>query len=109
MGNLPLVISYRNLNPQPVIIPHHRVRDYLTGALRKSEIFDLNYRVGSRLSDVLAIEFDRYSSDELMEILEQRADAALANDAVKTEQLEAIVERAEGDARLVINALRNAA
>ncbi|SDY33524.1 Cdc6/Cdc18 family protein [Halobellus clavatus] len=79
-------------------------------ANKEAELFDpLNDRLTSRLRASTRIFFDRYSTDELVQILEPRVRWGLHGDAVTTEQLEFISETAAGDARVGIETLRVAA
>ncbi|ELZ96030.1 orc1/cdc6 family replication initiation protein [Haloferax mucosum ATCC BAA-1512] len=63
-------------------------------------------RVRSRVSTGRRIDFDCYSTQELAEILQARADHAFRPGAVSTRQLEAIASAADGDARTAIRSLR---
>ncbi|WEL29820.1 Cdc6/Cdc18 family protein [Haloferax volcanii] len=66
-------------------------------------------RVRSRVATGRRIDFERYSTDELSEILEARADHAFRSGAISMRQLEAIASAADGDARTAIRALKLAA
>ena len=55
------------------------------------------------------IHFPPYSENELVKILERRAEAALHDDAWDVELLRSIASLANGDARIAIGALRCAA
>jgi orc1/cdc6 family replication initiation protein len=70
---------------------------------------DMDTRMNSRLTVFSRIVFDRYSLDELVAILRDRARLGLANDAVGQAELEYIADQAAGDARHAIGILRNAA
>jgi len=77
---------------------------------RVEEVFaDMDTRLNSRLTSSNRIPFDRYSLDELVAILRDRARLGLANDAVGQAELEHIADEAAGDARRAIGILRNAA
>ncbi len=65
-------------------------------------------RVRSRLGDVAKMEFTRYSSSELSDILRHRASNALRDGAVSDTEIDLIVSRAEGDARIAISSLKKA-
>ncbi|EMA33866.1 Cdc6/Cdc18 family protein, partial [Halobiforma nitratireducens] len=66
-------------------------------------------RVGSRLTTLPRLEFPAYEPDELVSILEERADHGLRPDAIGPDCLEVIARTADGDARVAIGILRNAA
>jgi orc1/cdc6 family replication initiation protein len=79
-------------------------------ANREEGLFgSLNDRLTSRLRTATRIEFDRYTVDDLVEILKPRVRAGLRDDAVSTDQLALIAEAAAGDARVGIEVLRVAA
>jgi orc1/cdc6 family replication initiation protein len=69
----------------------------------------LNERLSSRLKTSMRIQFDRYTVEELVGILQPRARRGLDEDAVTTTQLEHIANAAAGDARVGIEVLRTAA
>ena len=71
-------------------------------------LFSLDERTQSRLSPK-QIGFTPYSHDELISILEQRAEDSLRADCWTGEILERIAELAEGDARMAIQMLRKSA
>lgn len=78
-------------------------------ANRKLDFFvELDDRVNSRLRGYTAIHFQNYSDDELVAILQHRADAALRPGAVSDKDISTIAKHAHGDARLAIGILRNA-
>ncbi|MBA7683296.1 hypothetical protein ES703_91660 [subsurface metagenome] len=70
--------------------------------------FDLEERVQSRLNPT-RIFFDEYSAAELYGILNQRVRYALAPTAYTKQLLQTIANLAEGDARIAIQTLKNAA
>lgn len=78
----------------------NRERDLLDG---------LDRRVVSRLSGCQRIEFDSYSRDVLVKILERRAEIALERGSLEAGVLEEIAEVAAGDARVAIRTLAEAA
>ncbi|MFC7157618.1 Cdc6/Cdc18 family protein [Halomarina halobia] len=79
-------------------------------ANREEELFArLDDRIQSRLHTAERVHFDRYSVDELVAILEDRAESGLTTGAVAREQLAIIADAAAGDARVAIGILRNAA
>jgi len=70
---------------------------------------DLDSGVESRVRSAETITLDRYSIDELVDILQGRVDAGLASHKVKSGALEEIADRARGNARDAIAILRRAA
>lgn len=79
-------------------------------ANREQELFvQLDERVRSRLQNCTRIQFDKYSIDELVSILRDRARWGLTENAVNTEGLRKIGDAAAGDARVAIGILRSAA
>ncbi len=71
-------------------------------------LFDLDQRIKSRLN-VTQIEFKPYSVSDLVYILTLRAETALVPRTWGKALLERISEMAEGDARVAIQTLKNAA
>lgn len=65
--------------------------------------------IRGRLNPLVGVEFPKYSANELVEILEDRAKRALIPGAVNKNQLRIICREANGDARFAIIALRIAA
>jgi orc1/cdc6 family replication initiation protein len=73
------------------------------------DLFDtLDDRVRSRLGPGRRVRFDRYTTDQLTDILARRAEVGLAPDAVDEPALRRIADRAAGDARVAIRTLRAA-
>jgi len=70
--------------------------------------FGLEDRVKSRLNPV-RILFEEYSSGELLDILNQRAQYALTPYSYTEDLLETIARLSDGDARIAIHTLKNAA
>lgn len=70
--------------------------------------YGLEERVKSRLNPVRLL-FGEYNQDELFEILNQRAQYALAPDSYSENLLRTIAGIAGGDARIAIQTLKNAA
>lgn len=66
-------------------------------------------RLQSRLRTATTVSFDRYGTDALVEILEQRVRKGLQPDVVDRRELEAIARAADGNARNAIAVLRSAA
>lgn len=69
----------------------------------------LDERLQSRLRSSDTIEFERYTQDELVAILSDRAEWGLTEGAILTRQLERIADAARGNARDAISILRSAA
>lgn len=79
-------------------------------ANRETELFyQLDDRVESRLRGSPRLHLQKYSTDELVSILETRVKWALAPDTVERPELEFMAEHAAGDARVAISILRSAA
>lgn len=79
-------------------------------ANRETDFFaDMDERIVSRLRACERIQFDRYDLDELVAILEARAERGLAENAVGEPKLQRIADAAAGDARVALSILRNAA
>jgi orc1/cdc6 family replication initiation protein len=79
-------------------------------ANKDTEVFSgVDDRLSSRLTTATRIHFDHYSNQELTAILSDRVRWGLDPDAISTERLSAIGEKAGGDARIAIGILRNAA
>jgi len=74
----------------------------------RSFLYDLDERVKSRLNTTL-IEFRPYSISDLCYVLSLRAETALVPRTWDKALLETISEMAEGDARIAIQTLKNAA
>jgi len=66
-------------------------------------------RIRSRLSSAERIAFPKYRPDEIEGILKDRAEWALAPGSISIKEIVRIAERANGDARTAIAALRQAA
>lgn len=76
----------------------------------EEELFaELENRVSSRFSTSERIHFNRYATDELVGILEDRVQWGLHEDAATTEHLRLIADTSGGDARVAIGTLRVAA
>ena len=79
-------------------------------ANREEELFaGFDDRVRSRLRAGRRIQFDRYGTDELVAILDERVRLGLEPDAVSQAELLTIADAAAGDARVGIGILRSAA
>ena len=70
---------------------------------------EVDERLTSRLRSAEHIRFHKYTTDELVDILRERADRALAHDAISRSELELIADEAGGDARVAIATLKLAA
>jgi Cdc6-like AAA superfamily ATPase len=76
-------------------------------ANREVDLFaGLEERVDSRVRAGRRVRFTRYSDEEVTDILHKRATHALHGDAISSDILAEIAARADGDARLAINILR---
>lgn len=73
-----------------------------------STILDLDERIKSRLN-ARRIEFPRYTHEELVNILERKAEKALVQGTWNRKVMERIAELAAGDARIAVQALKDAA
>lgn len=79
-------------------------------ANRERELFQqLEERVASRLRGTPRIHFDKYSTDAIIDILQDRVHWGLEKDVVNVDALKCIADAAAGDARVAISILRNAA
>jgi len=79
-------------------------------ANREKELFaNADERLTSRLTGCERVRFDRYSSDELISIMDARAKSGLEEGAVNRDQLATIANAAAGDARVALSILRTAA
>ncbi len=76
----------------------------------EEELFShLDSRLASRLRTCVRVPFEKYHLDELVAILDARAQWGLSEDAIGNDGLELIADAAAGDARVAIGILRNAA
>ncbi len=71
-------------------------------------LFELDARVRSRLNPIL-LEFKAYKCEELVAILTERAEEALAEESFKAKILNRIAKLADGDARMALQTLKKAA
>lgn len=74
----------------------------------RESFFTLDPRVQSRVQP-LFLEFPAYAAEDLISILQPRAEAGLAPDSWCAADLERIAESSRGDARVAIQTLRTAA
>lgn len=78
-------------------------------ANKETALYDVDDRIRSSLEGTKEIHFPEYSTEELVDILEDRAEWGLHPDSVEAALLHRIANRADGDARVAINTLRIAA
>lgn len=78
-------------------------------ANKETALYDVDDRIRSSLEGTREVKFPAYDTDELVDILLDRRKWGLRNEAVERAQLRKIASRADGDARIAINALRIAA
>jgi len=77
---------------------------------REEELFaGIDDRLASRLHGSERIRFDRYTIDQLVDILQERAKHALIPNTIGESELALIADAASGDARVAITTLRIAA
>ena len=74
----------------------------------RSVLFSMDERIKSRLN-AKQIEFNPYTEDDLVYILKHRAELALYPGSWSEKTLRKIAELADGDARVAIHTLKNAA
>ncbi|MFB6217454.1 MAG: Cdc6/Cdc18 family protein, partial [Candidatus Aenigmatarchaeota archaeon] len=78
-------------------------------ANKETALYDVDERIRSSLEGTKEIHFPAYPKDELVDILKDRQKWGLREDVIGTSLLHRIANRANGDARVAINALRIAA
>lgn len=79
-------------------------------ANREQDLFaNTDERLASRLTGREQVRFDRYSTDELVSIMDARVKAGLEDGVIDRDQLATIAETAAGDARVALSILRTAA
>jgi len=78
-------------------------------ANKETALYDVDERIRSSLEGTKDIHFPEYSKDELIDILEDRREWGLRNEAIEKNGLRRIAVRSRGDARIAINSLRIAA
>jgi len=78
-------------------------------ANKETALYDFDDRIRSSLEGTQNVRFPAYTKDQLVDILEDRVKWGLRKDAVNSSILHRISNRANGDARVAINALRIAA
>lgn len=99
------------LEEKKVLYDLHRTPgiSFILIANNEQELFtQLEERVASRIRTAMRIHFDRYGTDELIAILEDRVRWGLHEDAVTDDQLLWIANASGGDARVAIGTLRAA-
>lgn len=75
----------------------------------ESVFYNMDDRVRSRLIDSKRIQFKAYTSDQLQDILMDRAEWGLDSSAIDSSKIKKIALSSEGDARIAIGVLRSAA
>ncbi|MFB6190053.1 MAG: Cdc6/Cdc18 family protein [Candidatus Nanohaloarchaea archaeon] len=78
-------------------------------ANKETALYNVDDRIRSSLEGTQEIHFPAYSTEELVDILEDRRDWGLESGAIEASLLHRIANRADGDARVAINSLRIAA
>jgi len=78
-------------------------------ANKETALYDLDDRIRSSIKNTKKIHFPSYSKDQIVDILKDRVKWGLRDKAVTKSMIHKIGNRAEGDARIAINALRIAA
>lgn len=76
---------------------------------QESVFYNMDDRVRSRLIDSKRIQFKAYTSDQLQDILMDRAEWGLDSSAIDSSLIKKIALSSEGDARIAIGVLRAAA
>jgi len=78
-------------------------------ANKETALYDFDDRIRSSLEGTKHVRFPEYTKEQLVDILEDRVKWGLRDNAVEKSMLHRIGNRADGDARIAINALRIAA
>jgi len=78
-------------------------------ANKGTALYDFDDRIRSSLEGTQDVRFPAYTKEQLVDILEDRVKWGLRDNAVDDSTLHRISSRADGDARIAINALRIAA
>ena len=78
-------------------------------ANKETALYNVDERIRSSLEGTREIQFPAYDTDEIVDILLDRRKWGLRKEAIGRAQLKKIAARADGDARIAINALRIAA
>ncbi|MFB6199955.1 MAG: Cdc6/Cdc18 family protein [Candidatus Nanohaloarchaea archaeon] len=78
-------------------------------ANKETALYQVDDRIRSSLEGTKEIHFPEYSQEELVDILEDRRKWGLREQSVTDSQLHRIGNKADGDARIALNALRIAA
>lgn len=100
------------LEDKSVLYDLHELPQFSTMLIanREDDLFvDLDERLVSRYRGCERVQFDRYGVEELVGVMQARADRGLTSGAVDQPVLERIADAAAGDARLAISILRSAA
>ncbi|MEM4185604.1 MAG: hypothetical protein QXE50_08180, partial [Nitrososphaerota archaeon] len=116
LGNKPFVLVLDEID-KPVPAERDAILYHLSGignvglvciCNSRSFLLSLDQRILSRLG-LRAIGFEPYSQEEMRAILKERAEAGLRKGTWDEETLLGIVRLSEGDARVAIQTLKNAA
>lgn len=75
----------------------------------ETALMETDPRVRSRFASADNLEFPKYTTSEIADILKERASSGLVPNSVKRSQLEEIADSSAGDCRIAINILRIAA
>ncbi len=78
-------------------------------ANKETALYNVDDRIRSSLEGTREVHFPAYSTEELVDILQDRKKWGLRPGAIEESMLHRIANRADGDARVAINALRIAA
>lgn len=78
-------------------------------ANKETALYQVDDRIRSSLEGTKEVHFPAYSQEQLIDILQDRVKWGLAGDVIESSMLHRIANRADGDARVAINALRIAA
>jgi Cdc6-like AAA superfamily ATPase len=100
------------LDDKSLLYDFYRIRglSMVLIANREEDLFaSLDERLTSRLHSSRRIQFNKYGIDELVTILEARAEWGLEPEAIGREGLERIADAAAGDSRVAIGILKSAA
>jgi orc1/cdc6 family replication initiation protein len=78
-------------------------------ANREDVFVNMDDRIRSSFSSIEEIRFRPYDDDEIVDILEDRVEYGLRDDAIDSSTLKLIASKSDGDARVAISTLRKAA
>ena len=100
------------LEDKSILYELNQLRDFsliLIANDQEELLAKVDQRLASRLRSAEQIRFHRYTSDELIDILTERAKRALAPGSITDAELETITDKSCGDARIAIATLKLAA